>query len=160
MERKAQAALEFLTTYAWAFIVILITLGALYYFGIFDFSRYIPEKCAFSPQFACTDFSISQGRISVRLANTLGESVNITSAIIANDATSPLTCTSPVAPPADLAWPSGVTLDINFSSCSGGGLLPGERIEARIKLDYFAISSPSKTPHSIQGKISGQVIAP
>ena len=37
--RKAQAALEFLTTYGWAFIVILIMIGALAYFGVLNPSR-------------------------------------------------------------------------------------------------------------------------
>jgi hypothetical protein len=158
-KKEAQAALEFLTTYAWAFIVILITVGALYYFGVFDFSRFVPEKCVFSPQFACTDFTISQSGISLRMANTLGETVNITTAQITNDAAPPLTCTPPITPPNELAWPSGVTLDINFTSCSGGGLLAGERIEARVQLQYFAPASPTQTTHTIQGKVSGRVLA-
>ena len=44
MHKKSQAALEFLTTYAWAFLVIIIMIGALAYFGvwlnaIFNFSK-------------------------------------------------------------------------------------------------------------------------
>ena len=41
---KSQAALEFLTTYVWAIMVMLIVIGALYYFGIFDFSKLLPQK--------------------------------------------------------------------------------------------------------------------
>ncbi len=158
LNKKAQAALEFLTTYAWAFVVILVTMGALYYFGIFDFSRYVPEKCTFTPQFACADFSIRASSISAKMANTLGEPINITSLELTNDATPPMICTSPITPPTHLGWPSGIALDLNFTSCSGGGLIAGERIDGRLRMVYFAVNSPSKTPHSVQGKISGQVL--
>ena len=154
--------MEFLTTYAWAFIVILVTLGSLYYFGIFDFSRFVPQQCTFSPQFACTDFTITQNTISAKLANTLGEDINVTFADIFNDAATSLACASPIkaypSQPTHLAWSSGLSLDINFTSCGGGGLIAGERIDARIRLVYYAADSPSKTPHSLQGKISGQVL--
>ncbi len=164
MGKKAQAALEFLTTYAWAFIVILVTIGSLYYFGVFDVSRFVPEKCQFSPQFACTDFVIGQDSVSLKFATTLGETLNVTSIQITNDATPPLTCVSPLNPPSEdlnpgIEWGSGLTFDANFTSCSGGGLIEGERIDARVRMIFHAAQSPSKTPHSIQGSVSGQVLS-
>jgi hypothetical protein len=164
MGKRAQAALEFLTTYAWAFVVILITIASLYYFGVFDFSRFVPEKCQFSPQFACTDFVITSDSVSVKMANTLGESLNITTVQITSDAASPLSCTSPLNPPSEsvnpgMNWESGIALDLNFTSCFGGGLIAGERIDARVRMVYHAKQSPSKTPHSIQGSVSGQVLS-
>ena len=96
MGGRAQAALEFLTTYAWAFIVIIVTIGSLYYFGVFDFSHFVPERCTFSPQVACIDFYMSESAISAKMANTFGEDVNLTSADITNDAAIPLTCSSPI----------------------------------------------------------------
>jgi len=44
MAIKGQAALEFLTTYGWAFLVILVAIGGLSYFGVFDFSKYSPDR--------------------------------------------------------------------------------------------------------------------
>lgn len=44
MKKKAQSALEFLTTYGWAFLVILIMIGALAYFGVLDPNRFLPEE--------------------------------------------------------------------------------------------------------------------
>ena len=32
--KKAQAAMEFLMTYGWAILVVLVTIGALAYFGV------------------------------------------------------------------------------------------------------------------------------
>lgn len=50
MFNKGQAALEFLTTYGWAFLVILVMIGGLSYFGVFDFKAKIPDSCSFSGQ--------------------------------------------------------------------------------------------------------------
>ena len=55
---KAQAALEFLTTYGWAFIVILTALGALAYFGVFNIDP--PDKCVIGPEMTCVDYIISK----------------------------------------------------------------------------------------------------
>ena len=43
--RKSQAALEFLTTYGWAFLVILIMIGTLAYFGILSPGKILPNRC-------------------------------------------------------------------------------------------------------------------
>ena len=55
---RAQAALEFLTTYGWAFLVILIMIGTLAYFGILNPSKVLPNRCTFGAEFQCLDFQI------------------------------------------------------------------------------------------------------
>ena len=44
MKRKSQVALEFLMTYGWAILVILIMIGALAYFGVLSPCKFIPES--------------------------------------------------------------------------------------------------------------------
>jgi len=51
--KKGQAALEFLATYGWAFLVILVMIGALAYFGVLDPSKYIAERCGFGTELPC-----------------------------------------------------------------------------------------------------------
>ncbi|MEA3399341.1 MAG: hypothetical protein U9R00_02395, partial [Patescibacteria group bacterium] len=51
--RKGQAALEFLTTYGWAFLVILVMIGGLAYFGVFNFSDKLPDSCSLSNKLSC-----------------------------------------------------------------------------------------------------------
>ncbi|MEK6868878.1 MAG: hypothetical protein AABX74_01500, partial [Nanoarchaeota archaeon] len=59
MHNKAQAALEFLTTYAWAFLVIIIMIGALAYFGVLSPSKLLPDRCNFGPEVGCNkDFLV------------------------------------------------------------------------------------------------------
>jgi hypothetical protein len=153
MYKKSQAALEFLTTYAWAFIVISITVGSLYYFGIFDFGKYLPQKCIFPSQFKCLDFSLMPTEVKIKLTNNLGENIRVTSLQITNDANPPISCTSPSA----FDWVYGTERDITFTSCSGGAYIPDTRVELRVAINYYAINTPSRPIHTINGKINGKV---
>ncbi|MFH1400570.1 MAG: hypothetical protein ABIH41_03560 [Nanoarchaeota archaeon] len=80
--RKGQAALEFLTTYGWAFLVVLVMIGALAYFGVLDPSRFLPEKCVFGSGVGCLDYGGFKqgtgGNISARLVNGFGYGLSVT----------------------------------------------------------------------------------
>ncbi len=56
--KKGQAALEFLTTYGWAFVVILVMIGALAYFGVLDPSRFLPNRCQFPSGLKCERYTL------------------------------------------------------------------------------------------------------
>jgi hypothetical protein len=45
--RKAQAALEFLTTYGWAILVLVVVLIALGWLGIFNVQNQVQDRCTF-----------------------------------------------------------------------------------------------------------------
>ena len=154
MYKKSQAALEFLTTYAWAFIVIAITISALYYFGIFDFGKFLPQKCTFPSQFKCLDFSLNPSRVQIKLVNNLGEDITVTSIQITDDANPPVSCTVPATP---IDWVHATQKDLAFTSCSGGAYIADTRVELKISMSYYAINTPSRTIHTINGKINGKV---
>ncbi|MBI1936428.1 hypothetical protein HYS31_08405 [Candidatus Woesearchaeota archaeon] len=153
---KSQAALEFLTTYGWAFLVILITIGALYSFGAFDFAKYLPQKCTFTSQFKCRDFSLKPSEVRIKLANNLGEDIVVNSVQITNDAKLPISCSS-ISPSVPFSWTHDLDKDIVFSSCSGGAYIAGERVRLKISLRYYAINTPSAPNHWVNGRIDGRV---
>ncbi|MBN2459785.1 hypothetical protein JXB28_05865 [Candidatus Woesearchaeota archaeon] len=75
--KKAQAALEFLTTYGWAFLVILVMIGALAYFGILSPSRFLPERCNVGPEFSCDEHQVlSAGTLNIIFTNNVGDTIN------------------------------------------------------------------------------------
>ena len=45
--KRGQVALEFIMTYGWAILVVLVAIGALAYFGVLNPGKYLPEKCFF-----------------------------------------------------------------------------------------------------------------
>ncbi len=53
--RKSQAAMEFLMTYGWAILVVLVAIGALAYFGVLDPARFLPERCTGPAGLDCID---------------------------------------------------------------------------------------------------------
>lgn len=75
MMRRGQAALEFLTTYGWAFMVILVAIGALSYIGVTNPERFIPEKCVFPQGLQCIDSQVTTEELRVFLSNDFGQSI-------------------------------------------------------------------------------------
>jgi hypothetical protein len=83
--KKAQAALEFLTTYGWAFLVILVMIGALAYFGVLNPQKYLPEKCMLTTGLDCVDYQIrSTGAVNIQLVNNIGSTISISTFNVSN----------------------------------------------------------------------------
>jgi len=78
--RKAQAALEYLTTYGWAILAALVALGALSYFGFMNPTSLLPDKCDFGKQLECVDYIIQGSEIKIVFRNNFGKEINITDA--------------------------------------------------------------------------------
>ncbi len=151
---KSQAALEFLTTYAWAFLTIMIAVGALYYFGVFDFAKFLPQKCTFTSQFECLAFSFvlndPTNEIRFKLINNIGEEVNINSFEVTNNEVTPLSCDPPAIDP---LWQHGEEKHLIFTNCASGSFIARERMEAKITMKYCAPATTGCPEHTINGKI-------
>ena len=72
LNKKAQAAMEFLMTYGWAILVVLAAIGALAYFGMLSPDRFLPEKCTLPSGIACLDFRYSGTAIEMAIQNGAG----------------------------------------------------------------------------------------
>lgn len=80
MKKKAQAAMEFLMTYGWAILVVLVVIGALAYFGVLNPQNLLPEKCTLPMGLYCKDHLIKEGTpgsILFRLENGMGQGIMI-----------------------------------------------------------------------------------
>ena len=90
MQRKGQAAMEFLMTYGWAILAAVVAIGVLAYFGVFSPGRYVSEMCVLGAPFGCDDESIadssvgSYGAIQLIIRNGGGDNYNITEISITN----------------------------------------------------------------------------
>ena len=75
MDRKSQAAVEFLMTYGWAILLAVVAISALTSFGALDPLVYFSEsKCKIYGNFYCDDFKIDESnqQVTVVLRNKLG----------------------------------------------------------------------------------------
>ena len=75
--RRGQAALEFLTTYGWAVLVLLVMVASLSNFGVLSPDRFLPNRCSASSEFSCNEFELfANGYLRVILNNQVGQDVN------------------------------------------------------------------------------------
>jgi hypothetical protein len=78
MKRKGQAAMEFIMTYGWAILVVLVAIAALAYFGVLSPGKYLPEKCMPSAGIGCTSFKATTSGIDFVFQNALGKDIVVT----------------------------------------------------------------------------------
>lgn len=82
-QKKGQQALEYLITYGWAFIVILVMISAFAYFGLFNPTKYLPSRCDFGSQLICVDYQLQAetlpdpGFVRLRFQNAFAENIRI-----------------------------------------------------------------------------------
>ena len=160
LRRKSQAALEFLTTYAWAFLVILIMVGALAYFGILNPSKLLPDRCNFGSEIACDKNrmivnNINDGTLTMRMTNNFGTAVVVTSARVTADIDQLGTCTVQIynAPISEFQWPSGNTSQFGANCTGGNQLVEKEKIKMNIEIDYHQASADSSYTKTVFGEI-------
>ena len=173
--RKSQAALEFLTTYAWAFLVILIMVGALAYFGILNPSKLLPDRCNFGSEISCdknrmivnnekvTDIAspgtaATDGNVTaMRLSNSFGTAVIITDAKISFDVSGIGTCEAyidSVDPDVTtVTWPSGSVITLHGYCTGGDKLVENEKTKMNIEIDYYAVTAGPSYTKTIFGEI-------
>lgn len=75
MPKRAQAALEFLTTYGWAFLVIVGAIGALTLFAGPDY--FVSDTCIISDSFSCEAYTLKSNDLLLRVKNLVGRSLTI-----------------------------------------------------------------------------------
>ncbi|QLJ52403.1 MAG: hypothetical protein Sv326_0228 [Candidatus Fermentimicrarchaeum limneticum] len=81
--KKAQTAVEFLTTYGWVLVGLIILLAVLLYYGAFDPLRFVPRQCTFEPGLPCTSHKLEINqttgtiRVITQLSNDLGYDISL-----------------------------------------------------------------------------------
>ncbi len=141
VERKGQAAMEFLMTYGWALLVVLVAIGALAFFGVLNPGQFLPSSCTITPGIACTDFQATTSTIVVNLQNGMGE--KLTSLFVSAPG-----CTSSGS--ADLL--DGAEAQHTLTSCANGA--SGDKLKADLTVSY---TSASGLTHKKVGQIVTQV---
>ncbi|HLC61034.1 MAG TPA: hypothetical protein VJJ52_06420 [Candidatus Nanoarchaeia archaeon] len=157
---KSQAAFEFLTTYGWAFLVILIMIGTLAYFGILNPSKFLPSRCNFSPEFQCQDYQISAtaNTLRVRLKNNI-DTMSITSMVTGSESANSYSCTL-ITPSLPFTFASGNISNVQFDNCNSAaaGFVSGEKAKVSVKITYNTVASGSNYDRQVNGEIYTTVV--
>ncbi|MBU2633893.1 MAG: right-handed parallel beta-helix repeat-containing protein [Nanoarchaeota archaeon] len=75
--KKAQSAMEYLLTYGWAILVVLIVMTGLFYFGVFETKTV--NNCFIESPFVCKDIIFKEGYVGVYVG-----SIDVKSATVNN----------------------------------------------------------------------------
>ena len=155
MNRKSQAALEFLTTYGWAFLVILIMIGALAYFGILSPSKVLPSRCNFGPEFQCIDYKINAANndVILRLKNNVGDTATGSLAAISREDGSTYGCTINAQNTTISNWGASSVRDLNGSACVSTGWVAGTKTKVLVTMTYYTATSGASYTKQVQGEV-------
>ncbi len=119
--RRAQAAMEFLMTYGWAILVVLVVIGALAYFGVLSPSTLLPEKCTFPVSLTCSDHSVSATGITLVLLNGAGRDMLVRSVSATSDAlVGGLACNCNNTAQGSVALRNGQSASFTLTGANGG----------------------------------------
>ena len=180
MFKKSQAALEFLTTYAWAFLVIVIMIGALAYFGVLSPSKLLPDRCNFGSEIGCNkDFLVvskvksgedppvatgaADNTLTMRLENNAGTPISVTGITATTDVTTAGTClaflhdkdgteTAPSsATPTE--WSGDQTRTLVVECTTGDKLTKKEKIKFNIEINYYPTAAGSTYAKTVFGEV-------
>ncbi|MBL7055996.1 hypothetical protein ISS07_03745 [Candidatus Woesearchaeota archaeon] len=164
---KGQAALEFLTTYAWAFLVILIMIGALAYFGVLSPSKLLPDRCNFGTEINCVDFGATfgngnAGTINLRLKNSVGDAIIIadpaTDIVATTEASTALSCSGRTLTgwsSGAYTWNTDTLIDVSLTGCNTAavGFTASQKGKVLFTLDYYLAKSSATYTRQVAGEI-------
>jgi len=133
--------MEYLMTYGWAILIILIAAGALFYLGVFDTD--IPNSCSIPAPFVCRDVIVNENGILFNL----GAGANTQNALVIDVKINGESCS-------DLGGFLYNT-DIDEESYSGCAInLSDEKVSGSVDITYNIQNS---LDHNINGDFSGNV---
>lgn len=163
--KRGQAALEFLTTYGWAFLVILVMIGALAYFGVLDPARFTPQRCQVGAPFNCDGENYvirdtdgaggTNGEIEFRVRNTLNNAYTI-DRVQLKDATGAFVDCASTTPSVNPVPVDGFS-DIN---CEMTGVVPVDDIgtKQRVIFQVLYYDDDIAFTKSVPGEIYANVV--
>lgn len=137
MRKRGQVALEFLMTYGWALLIILVAITALAYFGVLNVDQFIPQRCDLPTGISCLNVKATGDSLLLVLHNSLGQDINVTEirTTLCNYSS-------------NLELLNDNSYTFNLTGCSNGAA--GKRLKDTINITYY---DSYNVPHIKSGDI-------
>jgi hypothetical protein len=153
MKMKGQTAVEYLMTYGWAILIILIVAGVLAYYGIFAPAGFLgPTARGFGQIQVLNPWAVaaSTGTVTLNLANRVGGAVNVSTIDVTIDA-SPYNCT--FSPEVNIASGADAVASCALGAISGAS--SGGSYSATVVINYRYPADAASAAFSTSGTITG-----
>ncbi|MDO8339670.1 MAG: hypothetical protein Q7T16_03360 [Candidatus Burarchaeum sp.] len=163
-KKKGQAAMEYLMTYAWAILVIILVLAIIIYLRIFEIGSKIPERCDFGSGLLCTSAKVTPTSLLLKLKSGFNRPISICNLVCDNSKTPGAidlggadgACTSALAS-LDVGEEKLVGPVTSGCSDSSGTIVPvGMRYQGKLFLTYY-LAGDSGNPRVIPGLMEAVV---
>ncbi|MGC8567850.1 MAG: hypothetical protein ACP5RP_02090 [Candidatus Micrarchaeia archaeon] len=153
---RLQSAIEYLTTYSWAILIIAVVLAALYSLGLFNASTYVQSVCSLpAGEFSCSNIEFNQsGTLLFTLYQNTQSPMNITGIGCGTNQTPKISAIKP-----QIMLQPGRSVTIAVSCYSGTTKYTGGM--GSIFNGYLAINyTENNIPIIISGALTAKVNAP
>ena len=153
---RSQSAIEYLTTYGWAIIILSIVLAALFSLGVFSPGSFVSTTCVFPAEFGCLSAILNSqnSQLQVNIQQATQSNINVT-AIGCNNYGTASNMIAPDNPPSNqitVAIGSNYTFSV---TCYNNGtvlsILPGQIYRGYVVLNYTALQT--NFPHTVVGSL-------
>ena len=128
MNRKAQAAMEFLMTYGWAILAAIIAIGVLAYFGVFSPGKYVSGSALVTAPFYVNAWNVKTTGVTLELQNNGDSTYNVSGVTVTLTSGTGGPCTNDTM----IAIGAG-SKEAIFAPCS---LTPSTNIKGDIAITY------------------------
>lgn len=149
---KAQAAMEFLMTYGWAILVVLLAVGALAYFGAFNLDSFLPDRTTFTAPLPNVDNAVlrnNTGLIEIAFKNSKGVGIMFSGngSLTSDDCNN----TPPSSVPSGTVE-NGETFLVGWTCDTPGKI--GTQFKGQMSFEYINSETNQKIIHS--GSVEGK----
>lgn len=151
MRKKGQLAMESVMVYGVVILIVMLAIGALIKFGVFDLSSLMPEKCDLQGKLQCEEYAVqSAGTVQLEFKNNIGKNIEISKIVISGEDDfdgmwgGPDTCKA--LPPGSnefISLINGAKKTFEFTGCQIG-MDEGKRINGVIVVSYKTKGSDIK----------------
>ena len=154
INKRSQSALEYMMTYGWAILIIVIVAAVLYSFGIFSPSSSISATITgFSNLGSVTAQCYSNGVLRIQLGNNIGNTINITKiTATGNSNTVSFSGNSTVDPNPEIV--PGGTYTFSLSNICPRA---GSKFSVSVSVNYTEPGQTFSGPYLSSGTVSGRV---
>ncbi|MCD6477547.1 MAG: hypothetical protein J7K87_00930 [Candidatus Aenigmarchaeota archaeon] len=149
--RKGQSALEYLMTYGWAILIIIVVGGVLYYYGVFSPGKIVGEsKTGFSKVQVDTWGIDTSGNLQLVLENRVGSDINITQIEVKSG-----TKTDTYTPTGGIPLTAGQRSDLETVTLTNNKLNAGDTYKFDVTITYYLQDYGPGTTFRSTGMLSG-----
>ncbi|MFA5412303.1 MAG: hypothetical protein WC350_03085 [Candidatus Micrarchaeia archaeon] len=169
--KKGQAAAEYLVTYGWALLLLVVVIAILLSTGIFNPSAFVGEECVIQPDIPCTGFQLYKSGSSTVLLMSVENRLGYTMLLDEVKVT-----TTDLGQAGEYTWTTGRVgtelgqggnATIRFTFTGDKQPSPDAIERMKVSLTYYscarevnAACDASGNPHTVTGRITARVLVP